>query len=89
MKAEKDKDKDKELNRVKEKLGHKEIGDRYLHHARSINREHITKKTKKHLMNLQTKVVGYGSDIMERIARNTASLSNMKNILMAQSSAEE
>lgn len=81
-KEEKGANKDGGPDAKKEKLGLKEIGDRYMHQAKSINREHITKKTKKNLMNLQTKVVGYGSDMMEKIGRNTADLSNIKLYLL-------
>ena len=59
-------------------LDHKQIGNQYMHQAKTINREHVNKKTKKHMMNLQTKVVGYGSDILDKIARNTSDLSKMR-----------
>lgn len=43
-----------------------------------MHREHLVKKNKKKIMNINLKVVNYGSDIMNKIFRNTSDLSNFK-----------
>jgi hypothetical protein len=53
----------------------KEMGNQYLEQAKLMQRENQTKKNKKKLLNINLKVIGYTSDIMERIYRNTSDLS--------------
>jgi hypothetical protein len=52
------------------------MGKQYLEQAKQMHREQANKKNKKKLMNLNLKVIGYSSDIMEKIYRNTSDLSN-------------
>ncbi len=45
-----------------------------------LRREHMMNKNKKKLMNVNLKVIGYNSDIMEKIFRNTSDLSNLHKV---------
>lgn len=60
------------------------MGKKYLEQAKLLHREQVNKQQKKKIMNVNLKIIGYNSDIMEKIYRNTSDLSNLNRMIKTQ-----
>jgi hypothetical protein len=60
------------------RVGGKEVGTEYVEQLKLMQRENMSKLRKqnqKSMLDINLKMIGYTSDIMERISRNTSNLS--------------